>query len=120
MKKILFYTPNQQKYESVLSLCRDMQISLKRLDYKDLTRSVTDLFNAKANSSGATLPPLYISPEVMVICGLSDKDLDVFLAKYKEAKIEPVKLKAIMTPFNFKMSIYELTQELIKEAASIK
>lgn len=41
--------------------------------------------------------------------------LDMFLKRYKDMGIEPVKLKAVVTATNISWNVYELVTELIRE-----
>ena len=52
--------------------------------------------------------------------GFEDGKLDMYLAAYKNREIEPVRLKAVLTPYNCMWSVYELTQELEKEDAAVR
>lgn len=53
--------------------------------------------------------------EMMVICGLTDKELDAFLLAYRNANIPPVWLKATLTPHNMDWSAAQLYEALAKE-----
>ena len=51
--------------------------------------------------------------------GLQENSLQLFLAAYREAQIEQIPLKAIVTPHNISWSIYELSRELASEHAAM-
>ena len=55
------------------------------------------------------------SMEMMVICGFTSGELDVFLDAYRKAGIPPVWLKATLTPHNMNWTAAQLYNELTKE-----
>ena len=71
--------------------------------------------NGEATSRENGVPADYKQPEVMVFSGITDTQLDMFLHGYKMGGISPIYLKAIWTPYNYTWSLYQLTQELIRE-----
>ncbi len=60
-------------------------------------------------------PAGYRQPEIMVFSGISSEGLDMFLGAWRMAGIAPVPLKAILTPYNYTWTVYQLTQELVRE-----
>ena len=71
--------------------------------------------DGEAPSRENGVPADYKQPEVMVFSGITDTQLDMFLHGYKMGGISPIYLKAILTPYNYTWSLYQLTQELIRE-----
>lgn len=71
--------------------------------------------NGEATSRENGVPADCKQPEVMVFSGITDTQLDMFLHGYKMGGISPIYLKAILTPYNYTWSLYQLTQELIRE-----
>ena len=66
------------------------------------------------------MPPFaWQMPELLVFSGLQENSLQLFLAAYREAQIEQIPLKAIVTPHNISWSIYELSRELASEHAAM-
>lgn len=53
--------------------------------------------------------------EVIVFSNSDRKRLDQVLTAFKEAKIETIKFKAIMTPFNMFWSLQRLCETMQKE-----
>ena len=53
--------------------------------------------------------------EILVFVAFSEEKLDLFLRAYRQAGIAPIPLKAVLTPHNCSWSVYELTQELMRE-----
>ena len=123
MEKVLFYSDNEMKAEAIKSLCNELHVSFMRLKRGDLGSMVISLVSPSIDpirSKKTSVPALYIQPEIMIMSGFEDKKLDVYLAAYRSRGIEPVDLKAVLTPYNCMWSVYELTQELEKENAAVK
>ena len=123
MEKVLFYSEDDVKAAEISCLCDELHISFMRLNRGDLGSMVVSLVSpaiGAIKSKKTTVPALYAQPEIMIMSGFEDKKLDVYLAAYKSKGIEAVELKAVLTPYNCMWSVYELTQELEKENASVK
>ena len=67
----------------------------------------------------APAPLLYPMPELLVFSGIPEGMQDLILAEYRKEKIEPVALKAMVTPHNISWTVYELSSELAKEHAAM-
>lgn len=120
MEKILLYTTDNIKYEKISSLCRSLNIGLQKLTQKDIGCTLASISSGSPKQAkDASVPPLYSQSELMIFSGLSNDKLDIFLERYKKEGMQPVRLKAIVTPFNCMWSIYDLTKELIKENKAI-
>lgn len=72
-----------------------------------------DLAIDNAQKAGAA------NPEILLFSNLTENKLDEFLSAYKTMGIEPVSLKAVVTPTNVTWTIEELAEELIKERAAM-
>lgn len=57
--------------------------------------------------------------EILLFSNLTENKLDEFLSAYKTAGIEPVSLKAVVTPTNENWTIEQLAEELMKERAAM-
>ena len=121
---IFFHTGSKQKSEQITNLCRNINQESRSLSYGDLSRSLADITGfgkLPALSDGhrsPVLPIMYSMPDVILFYQLSDSDLDTFLAQYKKDGIEAIPLKAIVTPTNIRWTLYELIEQLAKEAAT--
>ena len=123
MEKVLLYSEDEMKAAAIRRLCDELHISFMRLNRSDLGSMVISLVSPAIDpirSKKTSVPALYAQPEIMIMSGFEDKKLDMYLAAYKNREVEPVRLKAVLTPYNSMWSVYELTQELEKEDAAVR
>lgn len=116
---LLLYTDNKKKEKQIVQMCRESGIRIRRLKALDVNRPVAALIGLGGKSiisSGEDRAPAeFVMPEVCIFCGFEDASLDTFLVTYKERQIEPIKYKAVVTPYNVHWSVYRLLQALIEE-----
>ena len=122
--RMLYVMPERKKEKQIEDLCRDLGILPREIKEGEESRAVGVL--------AGTIPPElepkpekqapggYRLPELLVFCGLEDGLLDRFLAEYRQRKIEPTGLKAVMTPHNLFWPVYELAEELRQEQAAMQ
>ncbi len=123
MEKVLLYSEDEMKAAAISGLCNELHISFRRLKRSDLGSMVVSLVSPAIDpirSKKTSVPAIYAQPEIMIMSGFEDGKLDMYLAAYKNREIEPVRLKAVLTPYNCMWSVYELTQELEKEDAAVR
>ena len=117
MKTIFIHITDTNKLNSIKDLCSKMGIKIESIGNKDLRRSILSIIsgdeklNAKIN-----IPPMYNMPEVMIFRGFDESELKGFLSEYKNAGIEKVALKAMVTPYNVVWTLYYLIEHLKEEA----
>lgn len=121
-KLILANISDSSKSLAVVKLCRRLDIDFKRIEQQDVNKSVASLINLKNNVFSEGLPEneikapiFYVLPEIIIFYGFSGNELDEVLNEYKKDKIEPIPLKAVVTPYNIYWSLYTLVEELKKE-----
>jgi hypothetical protein len=121
---VMFRINNYKKEKQIISLCRKMGFMTRSIKPADADRSLSILSAsggmqknnmALSKSVKSKAPSGYIMPEIIIFSGLTEDKLDGFLKEYKDCGIEPVELKAVVTPSNISWSIYELICELEKE-----
>lgn len=56
-----------------------------------------------------------LSMDMLIFDGISSKELDIFLDRYRTSGLEPVKLKAMVTETNAGWTVEKLYGELAKE-----
>lgn len=56
-----------------------------------------------------------LSMDMLIFYGVSSKELDIFLDRYRASGLEPVKLKAMVTETNSGWTVEQLYGELAKE-----
>ena len=83
--------------------------------YSSLTKlgaiaGITGFKKAGSRYSGADFPA-----ELLVFSGINSSQMDIFLAEYKKAGIEPIGCKAVVTPDNVFWSADKLFREIFRE-----
>ena len=120
---VLFYTDNLKKEKQIKELCRSLGLVTRAIKKQDIKKPVGSIC-AQGGIKGSSLlikeekakaPDKYNLPELIIFSGLSDEGVYKFLEEYKKSEIEPVGLKAVVTPTNISWSLYELVCELEKE-----
>ena len=125
-KIILANILDNSKSLAVVKLCRRLNINFKRIEQQDVNKSVASIINLKNKVFSEVLPQndikapiFYVLPEIMIFSGLSDNELDEVLKEYKKDEIDPISLKAVVTPYNMYWSLYTLVEELKREKREI-
>ncbi len=130
MTDFIMYKINEPaKEKQVVNLCRKLGLKTRKLKDSDAKITVGTLTgNGKINASpdsrmlntaNQNVPTGYSLPELIVFSGLKDNKLDEFLAEYKKMGIAPIGLKAVVTIHNVNWTMYELSEELVRERISI-
>ena len=127
MQNIYLYISNKEKLNAIEKLCESLKIDVISIGYLDLNRTVLDIIaaqpvmsNNKTNINGGTdskVPPLFLMPEIILFSGFNEGALKGFLAAYRQAGIEKVALKAVITPYNITWTLYDLIEHLKEESA---
>ncbi len=126
---VLYCTKDEGKSRQIKMLCGQFGYKTRLLRESDADEFVGKLAgidgkyptkeknNEAAGSDGIAerSPAGYRQPEIVVFSGISSEGLDMFLGAWRMAGIAPVPLKAILTPYNYTWTVYQLTQELVRE-----
>ncbi|MDO4322634.1 MAG: DUF3783 domain-containing protein [Lachnospiraceae bacterium] len=142
---VLYCTEDAGKAQQIEMLCGQFGYKTKRLGTADADRTVGRLAGIETGAAGKAetgkaeagraetgraetgkaeagpgnglerAPKEYRQPELMIFSGVSSEALDLFLGAWRMAGITPIFLKAILTPYNYTWTVYQLTQELIRE-----
>ncbi len=109
-------TGNSDKKEAIAVVCKSLGVELKEIGPGNINSPIGGFLGLPLNDKPSkTAPALFNPPELMIFNGLSDKDLDMLLDKYKDAGIEPILYKGVITPYNITWSPYEFILEYEKE-----
>lgn len=117
-KLIMLFTKDVDKFKQIINLCMRLDIRTRKIKPSDINLEIGSLAGIKTSGAKKTVnkaPIGYEMPEVMIFSGISNESLDIFLEEYKKAGITPIALKAVLTPYNVKWSLYELIAELQRE-----
>lgn len=116
MEKIFLHCEDAEKRRKIDILARGLKIRTKYVFAKDLKRTVGAVTGfTKDARTNVVIPADYQMPEIMVFSGLSPGKLDLFLKACRQAEIESIPLKAMVTKMNVNWSFYHLIEELKKE-----
>lgn len=118
--RLVMYNINSaSKEKQLLELCNRLGIQAKKVKNTDTDTTLAILAgieksrrtgNNRSNEVGCL-------PELIIFSGMADAELDVFLQEYRKMKIEPVRLKAILTIHNINWTLGRLIGELIQESS---
>lgn len=115
---IIYNIPKFNKEKQLVALCRELKLSTRKLKAGDANVQLSFLAGAGRINTGRenkkTTADFKI-PELIIFSGMTEDMLDMFLKRYKDMGIEPVKLKAVVTATNISWNVYELVTELIRE-----
>ena len=123
-QKILLFSVAAQKVEKqnefalekIKVLCKTLGISVQQVEKSDYGQKlgaiagITGFKKDGSRYSGADFPA-----ELLVFSGINSSQMDIFLAEYKKAGIEPIGCKAVVTPDNVFWSADKLFREIFKE-----
>lgn len=117
---ILLFNLANKKGDQIRNLCNILGIKVRWVNSNEYNLSLDSL----ANFSGPVSLEYQnttdnLLGEMFIMVNFSDELLDKFLKEYKLSKIEPVFLKAILTPHNKTWSSIMLQKELIRERLEI-
>lgn len=119
---VLYAIREDGREKAIAGLCKRLGFRVRKLKPADANVEIGVLAGVcgAAGKDHVKAPALYQMPEMLIFSGMPEKGLDTFLAEYKAAGIEPVGLKAVVTPYNLTWTAYELAAELLKEQASMR
>lgn len=118
---ILLFRVSPDKTKKIEAVCCSMKIRTVKINRTSYAQQLGYLagitgFNRQSiGYTGAEFPS-----EMLVFSGMDSETVDTFLAKYKEASIPPIGLKAILTPHNIFWTAEQLYRELVKEHLSFR
>lgn len=121
-KLLMYYTKDIKKSEQIADLCKRLQIHTRKLNPSDVNVEMGKLAGIKinvGNTEQKKVPENYDMPDVMIFSGISDGVLDEFLDAYRQDKISPTPLKAVLTPYNISWTLYGLISELQRERIAV-
>lgn len=118
-KKVLLFHVKKEKRLQIENLCRGLEMKAIAVEYKQYLEPLGVIAGIQEiPKSGKVYQGMDFPMEMMVFSGIHQELLDVFLQKYRELHIEPIALKAILTPTNVFWNAEQLYQELLKEHMS--
>lgn len=118
-KKVLLFHVKKEKGEQIRALCRDFEMDAVTVDSRRYLEPLGVIAGIQGiPHSGKIYQGEDFPMEMMVFSGTPQELLDAFLKKYRERSIEPIALKAIITPTNIFWNARQLYEELAREHMS--
>ena len=115
-KKVLLFKVGAEKQKQIKSISESygIQVLLVPLKYyEEEIGALAGIMGMKIHGKKYTGPEF--PAEMMIFSGIDSEELDHFLKRYRDAKIDPIGLKAILTPSNVQWTPKQLQEELLKE-----
>lgn len=118
---ILLYSVPAELHKGISLLCMELGIECKKIAKKRYLQPIgchVGLPGFEQNYDwyeGCELP----SP-MLIFSGLSEKMLDRFLYEYKQAGLQEIYYRAIVTGYNIHWNVLDLYRELVQERESFE
>lgn len=135
-QKLLLIQIKEPKASQIRALCKRLDIRPVAVASRDFWKTLGSLAGVKGFAGSFTPEKALLHPaagaaaplaanlmppsEILVFCGMTSDDLDRFLETYRTAGIEPVGLKAVITPANIRWDVPTLCRELLREQAQLR
>ena len=118
---VLFYDPSNSSWAPKLrQLCADHGYRLRPVEEKDLDRTVGALAQGLQPSPDYTPGPgMPVAEPMIILCFLSESQLDRTLKSLRKAGVPLSCLKAVLTADNALWTFRELYEEMSKERTAI-
>lgn len=113
---ILLFDISEEKKKSIQAVCQPLGIQVRQVPPKDCSQSlgvlagIQGFTKKKMSGQGTALPG-----EMLVFSGVDSDQVDRFLEAYRSCGIAPVRLKAVLTPYNINWTPGQLYAELQRE-----
>lgn len=116
MEEVLLYNLEGEKGKRIKQLCVLLKIRVKTVSREDYLEPVGAVAGIKGvERKNVPFAGQAFSDEMIVFKNFSDQALQNFLARYRQAGIEKVNLKAGLTPYNIMWNSFQLRDELMRE-----
>ena len=120
---VLYSIKDEKKAQQITALCKKLGVHTKEIQTKDVDEKVgvlagIDPLTAMGAKKEVPFAMLDL-PEYLIFSGLPEVLLDQFLKEYRQLKIEPTPLKAVLTLHNKDWTVRNLIMELMKERMSM-
>ena len=116
---VLCFRMEPQRQTRLAFVCAGLGIALKEPpegEWGQTLGALWGLDRPERRPGPAGLPP----EEMIVFCGLTEAQLDAFLARWRQTGLPPIRLKAVLTPTNRGWTPAMLQAQLSEEAAAFR
>lgn len=115
-KKILAFELAEEKRVKFEKLCNELEINVIYISseyYEQKLGALAAIKGFRMTKIRSREKPFNI--EMIVLSGLNSDDVDTFLKEYKKSGLEPIPLRAMLTPHNIHWTPKKLHKELMIE-----
>lgn len=112
---ILLFRINRDKYAVIQNVCRTLGIRIIDVARKDYSQKLGTLAQIQDLPERQKYDYLEFPAEMLIFSEMNSDQVDVFLAEYKKAGVEPIALKAVITGNNIFWTAERTQKELLRE-----
>ena len=111
---VLLYNLDSEKGRKIKALCLTLRLRARSVAPEDFGRTLTSVL-APADAREPAQEGRPFSDELLVMAGLTSRQMNDLLQGFRRKKISPVELKAVLTPTNSQWNAFQLREELARE-----
>lgn len=115
MKKIFTMNLPADKETVVKEICVTLGAGYEALDSGCGAVKVSDILEGAERTCLGESGSRKLSMEMVIFAGISSRELDIFLDKYRKSGAAPIALKSVVTDTNKAWTMEQLYSELAKE-----
>lgn len=117
-KMILLYSYSNDMNKKISDICLACEIECKKIPKKRFLQTIGNHTGAPGHEgTGEIYEGNDLAEPVMLLAGLSGRELDSILDTFKNLGVPSVGFKAIVTSHNISWTILDLYEELARERA---
>lgn len=111
---VLLYNLDSEKGRKIKALCLTLRLRARSVAPEDFGRTLTSVLAPEDGREPAQEGQPF-SDELLVMAGLTSRQMNDLLQGFRRKKISPVELKAVLTPTNSQWNAFQLREELARE-----
>ena len=111
---VLLYNLDSEKGRKIKALCLTLRLRARSVAPEDFGRTLTSVL-APEDAREPAQEGRPFSDELLVMAGLTSRQMNDLLQGFRRKKISPVELKAVLTPTNSQWNAFQLREELARE-----
>ena len=117
-KQLIAFSVTGSRRAALERVCREEGIRLTLAAPEDRQQTLAALCGMMPKKAAAPQQPF--ARELAILCGFDEAGLDGFLAAWKKTGLEPIRLKAVLTPANALWTAERLYREIAAEDAAVR
>ncbi len=120
-KMILLYSYPNEIHKKIADICLACEIECKKIPKKRFLQTIGNHTGAPGHEgTGEIYEGNDLAEPVMLIAGMSGRELDRILDTLKDLGVPSVGVKAVVTSHNINWTILDLYEELVRERAAME